>query len=172
MIINYNELQDIHKKNKNKTIILALGSFDLFHYEHLQFLKDAKSLCKNSILVVGIKDDLCVKAKGPNRPIIEQDQRLAIINELKCVDYVVLASKDSTVPYQDFGTNEDAKFYWQAFYNIFINLKPDILYHENTQNLQPARDKFAELLNIKLIARPRTARITTSNIIKKIKKLD
>lgn len=36
MIVSYEDLPDIRTKNKNKTIGVVKGSWDLFHYDHLQ----------------------------------------------------------------------------------------------------------------------------------------
>lgn len=45
------------------------------------------------ILVVAIKNDDYVSQKGVGRPIICQEQRAEIIDNLKCVDYVVITNK-------------------------------------------------------------------------------
>ena len=69
MIVDVSKLNDIRKNNKGK-IVLALGTFDLFHYEHLRYLQSAKE--QGDILVVAIKDNYCAKLKGKDRPIIDE----------------------------------------------------------------------------------------------------
>jgi rfaE bifunctional protein nucleotidyltransferase chain/domain len=56
---------------------------------HLDFLEEAKK--QGDILFVGINTDTSVHdKKGPERPIIGQDQRAALLAALACVDYVVI----------------------------------------------------------------------------------
>jgi len=68
-------------------VIYTAGSFDLFHYGHLNILRKAKVL--GDILIVAVSsDELIEKYKGL-KPIIPYKERAAIIKELKCVDKVV-----------------------------------------------------------------------------------
>lgn len=40
---NLSDLAEMVEKNRNgKTVVLATGTFDLFHYEHLKYLEGAK----------------------------------------------------------------------------------------------------------------------------------
>lgn len=69
-----------------KTIGLTSGSFDLFHYYHLVYLERCKRMC--DILIVGLdSDDLIKKVKGEARPIISEARRIAIVDQMKCVDF-------------------------------------------------------------------------------------
>lgn len=63
---------------------LTTGCFDLLHYSHLLYLQRCKSLCDR--LIVGVDSDAMVKkAKGPLRPIIPQNERFDLINNLEVV---------------------------------------------------------------------------------------
>ncbi|MER2492258.1 adenylyltransferase/cytidyltransferase family protein [Catenovulum sediminis] len=74
--------------NKNSNRVLALGVFDLFHIGHLNFLQLAKQ--QGDKLIVGVAPDvMCLKSKG-KAPIIEQNQRMSIIQALNVVDEVTL----------------------------------------------------------------------------------
>ncbi|WP_051479866.1 adenylyltransferase/cytidyltransferase family protein [Catenovulum agarivorans] len=74
------------KHNNHK--VLALGVFDLFHVGHLNFLNFARE--QGDKLLVGVAPDaMCLKSKG-KLPIIEQTQRMAIIQALAIVDEVTL----------------------------------------------------------------------------------
>jgi len=87
--------------------VFTNGIFDLIHKGHIDLLKYAKSL--GDYLIVNVNcDDAVRRLKGPLRPIQNEDTRLAVIRELKCVD-------DVFIFYQD--TPE---------YNIKL-IKPDIL---------------------------------------------
>ena len=170
MIITINKLSKIKKQNSNKKIVLTIGTFDLFHYEHLRYLQDAKKL--GDILVVFVKSDKMAKEKSPSRPIIEGYQRMLIVDELKSVDYTVLCEKERTLKTVEklfSKQDENTSKYLCKFSEYFEKLHPDILYHEDSKELQNGRDILAKKLNIKLIKRPRTAIVSTTKIINKIK---
>ena len=169
MIIKYNDLERIRKENEDKKIVLTIGTFDLFHYEHLRYLQDAKKL--GDILVVIVKNNALASKKGENRPIIDEKQRIAIIDELRCVDYAILTNEMVSLEEikNMFGPQDETTTQFLSnFYPIIEILHPDILYHEDTTSLQPARVLLAEKFNIQLIERHRTAIVSTSKIIKKI----
>lgn len=70
---------------ENTRVGLTSGCWDLFHYFHLHSIQRCKNHC--DILIVGIDSDALVKAtKGPERPIVTEQYRLAIIDALKIVD--------------------------------------------------------------------------------------
>ena len=72
-----------------RRIVSTNGCFDLLHAGHIQMLSEAKSL--GDVLVVGLNDDASVTAlKGPTRPLVRQDDRAAILANLRCVDHVVI----------------------------------------------------------------------------------
>lgn len=63
---------------------LTSGTFDLFHHLHLVYLQRCRRQC--DVLVVGVdSDDLVRAAKGPERPIVPEHQRVSLVGELKCV---------------------------------------------------------------------------------------
>jgi len=67
------------------------GVFDLFHRDHLESLLSAKKALDdpdNTFLIVGvISDKACESYK--RKPIISEDDRYAIIRNIKCVDMVI-----------------------------------------------------------------------------------
>jgi cytidyltransferase-like protein len=171
MIINHNELNAVRKNHKNQTIVIGLGSFDMFHWEHLQFLKDAKKL--GDILVIAVKDNLAVSTKGANRPIVDESQRLEIIDSIKEVDYTILANERVNiaplVSSYSISENKIEREWWEIFYPIFKNLQPDILHCEENHPVRKSRAIYLNKLNTKIITRKYRGLITTSKIIKKVK---
>ncbi len=70
-------------------VVLTNGHFDLLHIGHLRYLQAARAL--GDVLVVGLNDDATTVArKGPERPILPQDERAELLAGLACVDYVVI----------------------------------------------------------------------------------
>lgn len=63
------------------------GVFDMFHIGHLNILRRAKKSC--DFLIVGVTtDELCFKRKH-KYPIINEHERMAIVEAIKYVDKVV-----------------------------------------------------------------------------------
>lgn len=76
-------------KEKNKKVVFTNGCFDLLHSGHLSSFKKAKEF--GDVLIVAVNSDSSVKEnKGDLRPIINQEDRIEMICELECVDYVIL----------------------------------------------------------------------------------
>lgn len=63
------------------------GTFDLFHIGHLNLLKEAKKQC--DYLIVGVNSDKLVEDYKNKKPIISEDDRIAIVESLKMVDKAV-----------------------------------------------------------------------------------
>lgn len=87
-------LSDIRVWHERQVIVLCHGCFDIFHYGHLMYLKKSKEM--GDILVVSVTNDNFVN-KGENRPISTIQQRIELINELKCVDYCCVSDDYSSV---------------------------------------------------------------------------
>lgn len=76
-------------------IVFTNGCFDVIHPGHVDFLERASKL--GDRLVVGINSDDSVKAiKGPQRPLITQDERARVLRSLRFVDEVLVF--DETTP--------------------------------------------------------------------------
>lgn len=65
----------------------ATGVFDMFHVGHLNLLRRAKLDC--DYLIVGVTtDELVMKLKNRS-PIVPLNERMEIVQNIKCVDDVV-----------------------------------------------------------------------------------
>lgn len=85
-------------KPRRTKIVLASGVFDLLHLGHVKFLEAAKKAGgKNAkLLVIVARDSTVQDAKG-RRPIMPENQRLALVESLKVVDDAVLGLEDFDV---------------------------------------------------------------------------
>jgi len=63
------------------------GVYDMFHIGHINVLKKAKEQC--NYLIVAVSTDEVVQSYKHKTPIIPFKERIAIIQELKCVDKAV-----------------------------------------------------------------------------------
>jgi rfaE bifunctional protein nucleotidyltransferase chain/domain len=85
-LIRLEELPDLLR---NQKVVLANGCFDILHVGHLRYLQGARAL--GDVLVVAVNSDRSVQTiKDPGRPILNEQERVALISALECVDYVVL----------------------------------------------------------------------------------
>ena len=79
---------DEHRK-QNGVVVFTNGCFDVVHRGHIEFLRFCKQ--QGSIVVVGLNSDSSVKQiKGPDRPINNQHDRMAVLAALETVNYVVV----------------------------------------------------------------------------------
>lgn len=70
-------------------IVLTQGSYDLVHIGHARYLEEAKS--KGDILIVGVDEDTKIRErKGPDRPVVPEQERMEMVLHLRPVDIVVL----------------------------------------------------------------------------------
>jgi len=68
-------------------IVVCGGCFDVLHGGHIKLLKEARKL--GDILIVLVNDDAYVARKGPQRPILKLEERMAILRELRSVTAVI-----------------------------------------------------------------------------------
>jgi glycerol-3-phosphate cytidylyltransferase len=134
---------------KNKKVIYTAGTYDLFHFGHLNILLKAKKL--GDYLIVGVSTDALISKYKGLKPIICYGDRVSIIKELKCVNKVI---KQSTF----FDTKQLKK------YNIYAIVLGDDWKGKSF----PELDKCLKELHIKMIYVPYTKRLSTSRIKEKI----
>ena len=100
---------------QGKRIVFTNGCFDLLHVGHAHYLEQAAA--SGDVLIVAINSDRSVRElKGPDRPIVQQGDRAALIAALACVDYVVVF--DEPTPH-----------------GLLHRLRPDVLVKGGTYNL-------------------------------------
>jgi rfaE bifunctional protein nucleotidyltransferase chain/domain len=76
------------------TIVFTNGVYDLLHRGHVEYLEEARAL--GDRLVVGVNGDASVRRlKGPERPILPQRDRAALIAALACVDMAIVFDDDT-----------------------------------------------------------------------------
>lgn len=70
-------------------VVLASGCFDVLHLGHIRMLERAAEF--GDTLFVAINSDRSVrKLKGPERPVIPEQQRRETLLALRCVDWVFI----------------------------------------------------------------------------------
>jgi len=80
---------------KSRKIVLASGTFDLFHLGHVKYLEEAKKAGgSNAKLIVIVARDSTVEKRRGTRPIIPENQRRALVDSLKVVDEAILGYEE------------------------------------------------------------------------------
>jgi rfaE bifunctional protein nucleotidyltransferase chain/domain len=83
------KLEELPALLNGRKVVLANGCFDILHVGHLRYLEGARGL--GDVLVVAINSDASVRLiKDPGRPILSEDERVALVSALRCVDHVVV----------------------------------------------------------------------------------
>lgn len=78
-----------------RPLVFTNGVFDILHRGHVTYLEQARGL--GASLVVAVNSDASVRrlGKGPERPLNSQEDRMAVLAALACVDLVVPFDADT-----------------------------------------------------------------------------
>ena len=82
------------RKRGGERIVLAHGTFDLFHVGHLRHLEAARR--EGTKLVVTVTADRFVN-KGPDRPVFPAQLRAEMLAALECVDFVAVSEEPTSI---------------------------------------------------------------------------
>lgn len=76
-------------KKQGKKIVTYNGGFDVLHIGHVLSIQEAKA--QGDILIIPLNSDSSIRLyKGPNRPILPQNERASMLAALEAVDYVTI----------------------------------------------------------------------------------
>lgn len=95
-VVSIGELLDIRSRLREKgaRVVFTNGCFDILHRGHVEYLRKAKDL--GDVLIVGLNTDPSVRRiKGPDRPVVNQEDRGEVLAALAAVDYVCLFDDDT-----------------------------------------------------------------------------
>jgi FAD synthetase len=129
--------------------IMATGAFDILHMGHIYFLKEAKKLGDELVVIVAC-DSTVRKLK--HEPVTSEKMRLHLIKELKIVDDAYLGQKDD-------------------IYKIVEEIKPDIiaLGYDQIHDEKIIRQNLKKRnINVKIVRLPKYKNIEDLNGTRKI----
>jgi D-beta-D-heptose 7-phosphate kinase/D-beta-D-heptose 1-phosphate adenosyltransferase len=82
------------ERRKGRSIVFTNGCFDVLHVGHLKVLMECKK--QGDVLVLGLNSDASTRRlKGPQRPIVPEQERALMLAGLVPVDYVTIFSQDT-----------------------------------------------------------------------------
>lgn len=126
---------------KKYKIGYTTGVYDMFHIGHLNILRKAKEQCET--LIVGVTtDELCYKRKH-KYPIINEHERMAIVQSVRYVDKVVAQTDMEKIrPVKELGA--DVVFVgsdwkgtdtWNLYEKVFAEVGCTVVYLDYTDGI-------------------------------------
>lgn len=83
-------------RGAGRRIVFTNGCFDLIHLGHVKYFRFAKA--QGDLLVVGVNTDASIqRLKGSKRPIVNEDDRMEVLQELESIDYLVPFGEDTPI---------------------------------------------------------------------------
>ena len=141
-----------------KGCVFTNGCFDIIHRGHIELFK----FCyRQAILgrpaVVGVNSDKSIKElKGTNRPIMGEEDRLAVLKAIKWIDYIIVFDTKSVLP-------------------VIEELSPRVLVKGGNYSKKACAEKdrivgeeFVESYGGKVMTAPYVEGISTTEIIRRI----
>ena len=81
-------------RRQGRKVVFTNGCFDLLHVGHVRYLQRARQL--GDLLVLGLNSDASIRRlKGPQRPLIGEEERAHILAALDCIDFVTIFDEDT-----------------------------------------------------------------------------
>ena len=79
--------------------IFTNGCFDILHRGHIELFKFCRLQHTYKQVVVGVNSDESIKElKGPDRPIMSEEDRVAVLLAIQWIDYVIVFDTKSVLP--------------------------------------------------------------------------
>ena len=146
----------VDRLDSYQSCVFTNGCFDILHRGHIELFK----FCyKQSIKgVVGVNSDRSIKElKGNNRPIMGEEDRLAVLMAIKWIDYIVVFDTKSVFP-------------------VIESLKPKVLVKGGNYSKKACAEKdrivgeeFVESYGGKVMTAPLIESVSTTTILERIK---
>jgi len=137
------------KNIDNKTVLVG-GCFDLLHHGHISFLKQAKQL-GDQLIVLLESDENVKRLKGEGRPFHTQEQRKEMLLALTCVDEVRILP-----PMTEF----------QHYQNLVRKIQPAVIAVTEGDPKIELKRKQAESVGAQLVVIPHINTPSTSKLAK------
>src|ERR1700690_835290 len=152
-IVSQDELIQVtaRERRDGRRVVFTNGCFDLLHPGHVRCLAEARAL--GDVLVVAINSDRSVRGnKGPERPLVIEQDRAEVLAALSSVDYVTIF--DEPTPRE-----------------LIARVLPDILVKGADWALdQVVGREEVEAAGGKVVSIPLVPGYSTSSLVEKIRK--
>lgn len=145
-------LMALQKLSESQNIALVTGCFDVLHFGHISYLREAKKIAGvNGKVVVVVHDDESIKVKkGEDRPINILEKRIEVLSELESVDYII--------PW----------YGWESVQDFVLQLSPDFLVVTKSDTERKNMDKIRNHKKIKIMEIPKIYNFSSTFILGKL----
>jgi D-glycero-beta-D-manno-heptose 1-phosphate adenylyltransferase len=154
-IVSQEELIQVtaREKRDGRRVVFTNGCFDLLHPGHVRCLADARAL--GDVLVVAVNSDRSVRGnKGPERPLVPEQDRAEVLAALASVDYVTIF--DESTPRE-----------------LISRVLPSVLVKGADWALeQVAGREEVEAAGGRVVSIPLASGYSTTNLVKRIRNAD
>ena len=142
----------------NRGCIFTNGCFDILHRGHIELFKFCRSQHTYRQVVIGVNSDKSIRElKGPGRPIMSEEDRVAVLLAIQWIDYIVIFDTKSALP-------------------LIKAMKPSFLIKGGNYSTKPCAvadqivgQKFVENYGGKVLTAPMVEGFSSTNIIERIK---
>jgi cytidyltransferase-like protein len=161
-------MEEFLRHENTEDFVICAGWFDMFHIGHLNFIRNAKKEGSKLVVVV-MNDEDGRTIKGETRPIINEEQRAEIIDNLKFVDYTIIANYSELGRKQREFEDIKTKILWNKYIPIIkkLNIKK-VFSLEETLKFNGLGD-YLESTGHTIIYSERTEGISTTDLENKLK---
>ena len=161
IVLNYNEVASMNHPTFQglEGCVFTNGCFDILHRGHIELFKFCyKQAVLGRAAVVGVNSDRSIKElKGPDRPIMKDEDRLAVLKAIKWIDYIVVFDTKSVFP-------------------VIESLSPQILVKGGNYSKKACAEayrivgeEFVESYGGKVMTAPLIEGVSTTTILERIK---
>lgn len=132
-----------------KKIVFTNGCFDIVHLGHVKYFQFAKA--QGDVLVVGVNTDASIRRlKGEKRPVIAEEDRVGVLEELESIDFLVRFDDDTPM-------------------NLIRAIRPEVLVKgADYRKEQVVGWDFVESIGGRIALAPLIDGRSTSNVIQRI----
>lgn len=148
-IINLTDLPKTLDLIKGKNIVLTGGCFDIFHFGHLQFIKNIKK--PGEYLIILLESDEFIQKKKNKTAIHNQQQRAQILALMEPIDLIICLPLLNTNSQYD---------------EIVKTIKPQIIAYTQGDSLAAHKDWQAKTIGAQVRIFPGVKGFSCTNIVK------
>ena len=143
-------LYDASYQSNSQDIVLVGGCFDVLHYGHVTFLKEAKALGKN--LVIALENDAAIVDSKNRKVFHTQQQRAEILDSLSVVDEVLLLPALTT---------------YEEYLGLVESVAPNFIAYTEGDPYGSNKDQQAQHIGAKAVAFPFEKGFSTTDLLER-----